>query len=78
MGINNKRIPSAIEVRQIFNETYNVFYRKWTNPNTPYNPDIMMQQAHELNQKYDCDLCRHMIADLIVCIEDEWKRRNSK
>lgn len=69
-------IPSPIEVRQIFNEAYNVFYKKWINSNTPFNADQMMQEARELNQKYDCDLCRHMLADLIVCIEDEYRRRD--
>jgi hypothetical protein len=69
-------IPSPSEVRQIFNETYNVFYKKWINPNTPYDPGLMLQEAHELNQKYDCELCRHMVADLIECIEDEQRRRD--
>lgn len=63
------------DVRQIFNETYNVFYKKWINPNTPYNPDLMLHEARELNHKYDCNLCRNMITDLIVCIEEEWRRR---
>jgi hypothetical protein len=72
----NKKMPSPEEVRAIFNETYNVFYKKWINSNTPFNADAMMQEVHAINQKYDCKLCRHMLVDLIVCIQNEWKRRN--
>ncbi len=64
-------IPSPVKVRQIFNDTYNVFYKKWCNTNTVYNPDLMLHEARELNWKYDCDLCRHITADLIICIENE-------
>ncbi|MGF7145315.1 hypothetical protein HNQ56_003756 [Anaerotaenia torta] len=31
----------------------------------------MMQEAYTLEHKYDCSLCRHMVADLIECIENE-------
>lgn len=75
--VNNK-IPTQIEVRQIFNEAYNVFYKKWTNSITPHDPDQMLREAHELNRKYECELCRHMIADLIECIENEWRYKETK
>jgi len=45
---------------------------------TTDNAGQMLQEAHELNEKYNnCDLCRHMIADLIECIEKEYRRRVS-
>jgi hypothetical protein len=73
MSDNNKNIQSPSEVRQIFNDTYNVFYKKWINPDTVYDPDVMMQEARELDRKYNHQSIVS-IAELIVCIEDE--RRN--
>jgi hypothetical protein len=63
-------IPSPAEVRQIFNDTYNVFYKKWINPDTPYDTEIMLQEARELNRKYEGQKIVN-IAELIVCIENE-------
>jgi hypothetical protein len=77
MADNSKKIPTPTEVRQIFNDTYNVFYKKWTNPNTVYDSAVMMQEAHELDRKYDGQKIVS-IAELIICIENEvLKRRNS-
>lgn len=72
----SKKIPSPEEVRQIFFEVYNSFYRKWINMNMPFDAEKMLQEAHELNSKYDCDLCRYMLTDLIICIQ-EYRRRVS-
>jgi hypothetical protein len=66
-------IPSPIEVRQIFNDTYNVFYKKWINPDTVYDPVVMMQEARELDRKYGGQKVVS-IAELIVCIEDVRRR----
>jgi hypothetical protein len=74
MEDNNKKIPSPPEVRQIMNDTYNVFYRKWTNPDTVYDPDVMMQEARELDRKYNHQSIVS-IAELIICIEEERVRR---
>lgn len=67
------KIPNQTEVRQIFNETYNVFYRKWINPNTPYDAAVMLQEARELNRKYEGQNIVS-IAGLIECIEYERRR----
>jgi hypothetical protein len=69
-------IPSPVEVRQIFNDTYNVFYKKWINPGTPYDPAVMMQEAREFNRKYDGQKIVS-ITELIVCIEEERRKRNA-
>ena len=78
MSENNNGTPNPAEVRQIFHETYNVFYKKWINPDIPYDPVQMMQEAYALEHKYDCSLCRHMIADLIECIENERRSEPSE
>ncbi|MDF2907166.1 MAG: hypothetical protein K0R34_2487 [Herbinix sp.] len=77
MADNNRNIPSHTEVRQIFNDTYNVFYKKWINPDTVYDPAVMMQEARELDRKYNHqDIVN--IAALIECIEAERRRESSE
>jgi hypothetical protein len=70
-------ITSPNEVRQIFNDAYNVFYKKWINPNTVYDPDAMMREARELDRKYDGQKIVS-IADLIICIEDVRRRESNE
>ena len=67
--------PDHETVKQIMNEVYNRFYLKWRKSMTEDNIDQILQEAREINQKYNCDLCRHMVVDLIECIEEEYKRR---
>jgi hypothetical protein len=69
-------IPSPAEVRQIFNDTYNVFYKKWINSDAAYDPAVMLQEARELNQKYEGQKIVN-IAELIACIEKERRRQNN-
>lgn len=63
-------LPNQTEMKQLFNDTYNVFYRKWINPNIPYDANQMMQEARELGQKYEGQKVVN-IAELIACIENE-------
>lgn len=73
-----KTVPSHETIKQIMNEVYNGFYLKWRKIITIDNAGQMLQEARELNKKYNnCDLCRHMLADLIECIEKEYRRRVS-
>lgn len=73
MENNSNNIPTHEEVRNIFNETYNAFYKKWINPNTQYNPELMLQEARELDRKYNHQKIVS-ITELIVCIENERRR----
>ncbi len=73
MSENSNNVPDRTEVRQIMNDTYNVFYRKWINPDTPYDPAVMLQEARELDRKYEGQKIVN-IAELIVCIEEERRR----
>lgn len=70
MSENNNRTPSQAEVRQIFHETYNVFYKKWINPDITYDPEAVIQEARELDNKFGHqDIVN--ITSLIMCIENE-------
>lgn len=78
MENNSNNIPTHEEVRNIFNETYNVFYRKWHTITDPEQWVQLMQDMREIDKKYNCDLCRQMLIELVRVIEDEFKRRDDK
>ncbi len=75
--MTEKRIPSHEEVRQIFNDTYNVFYKKWKDISSPEQWVPLMQDMREIDRKYNCDLCRQILIELVKVIEDEFKRRDT-
>lgn len=73
----NSKIPTHEEVRQIMNEAYNVFYKKWVNPSTQYDPNVMWQEVRAMDQKYDCELCHELLMGLVESIDREIVRRMS-
>lgn len=75
MDKNTNKYPSHEEVRSIFNETYNVFYKKWKDISNPEDWDKLMQDARQLSKKYPYSLCQKILLELIEIIEDEFKRR---
>lgn len=68
-------IPSHEEVRQIFNDTYNVFYKKWKDISSPEQWADLMQDMREINQKYNCDLCRQILLELVKVIEHDFLKK---
>lgn len=70
-----KYIPSHEEVRSIFNETYNVFYKRWKNISNLDDWPRLMQEMHEIDQKYNCDLCRQILLELVVIIQEEFLKK---
>jgi hypothetical protein len=75
MSDNTKKIPTQIEVRQIFNDTYNVFYKKWKDISNPDDWVILAQEMKEIDHRYDCDLCRQILLELVKLIEYEFKSK---
>ena len=69
------RNPTPDEVREIFNEVYNKFYRKYKEANTDEEFKSLIREANELDKKYSFDLCHHMLLDLINIIENNYKER---
>lgn len=78
MSDNNINIPSQSEVRQIFNDTYNVFYKKWKDISNPDDWVILMQEMRDIDNKYQCDLCRQILLELVKVIENEFKSKEVK
>jgi hypothetical protein len=70
------KVPDREAVKQIMNEVYNRYYLKWRNDYTPDKVEQMLQEAYAISKKYDCSLCRTMLAELIICIEEEYRRRD--
>ncbi|HBI73637.1 MAG TPA: hypothetical protein DDY59_10645 [Lachnospiraceae bacterium] len=73
-----KHILSHEEVRNIFNETYNVFYKKWRNISNPDDWPKLMQEMYEIDAKYDCDLCRQILLELVKVMQDEFLKRQGE
>ena len=70
-------IPNQEEVRQIFNDTYNVFYKKWKDISSLEQWVDLIQDMSRINQKYNCELCKQILLELVKVIEDGFKRRVS-
>ena len=69
-------IPSPEEVRQIFNDTYNVFYKKWKDVSSLEQWVNLVQDMSRINRKYNCELCKQILLELVKVIEDGFKRRD--
>lgn len=65
------------QVKDIFNDTYNVFYRKWENASCEEDILQMWEEAKEIKNKYndDYDLCKTILKILSEIIKDDCKRR---
>ncbi|HKL99226.1 MAG TPA: hypothetical protein VJZ06_04915 [Mobilitalea sp.] len=68
-------IPSPEEVRQIFNDTYNIFYKKWKDISTLEQWIDLVQDMSRINQKYNCELCKQILLELVKVIEHGFKQR---
>ena len=65
MGIS----PTREEVKQIFNEIHNVWFKKFKDSKTDEEFQAMVKEAHEINKKYPYKLCENMLFDLANIIE---------
>jgi hypothetical protein len=70
------RILTPLEVREIWNITYNVFYKKWISPETIHDSEVMWQEVREIDRKYNCKMCHEMLMGLVESIDQEIVRRN--
>lgn len=70
-----KNIPTQTEVRQIFHDTYNVFYKKWKDISSAEQWVQLMQDMREIDLRYNCDLCRQILLELVKVIEFEFKSK---
>jgi len=75
MADNRKSIPTPSEVRQIFNDTHNVFYKKWKDISTADQWANLIKDMHEIDSRYQCDLCRQILLELVKVIEHEFKSK---
>lgn len=69
------------QVKEIFWQVYNVYWNKWKNvPLTRYSPewDEIVAEGAELIGKYRCDLCSHMVSDLIQILKERYEAEERK
>lgn len=64
------RNPSPTEVRSIFSDTYN-FYTKWIAVKE-IDWDLLLSESHEIEGKYECELCCKILVELIAVIETNY------
>lgn len=65
--------PSKEEVKQIFNEIHNIWFKKHRDSKTDEEFQSMLKEAHEINKKYPYRLCENMLIDLANIIESNAK-----
>jgi hypothetical protein len=61
-------MPDKEQVRLIFKDTYN-YYLRWKDISNPDDWVILMQEMKEIDHRYDCDLCRQILLELVKVIE---------
>lgn len=75
MSKDTKIIPNHEQIKQIFNDTYNVFYRKWKDISSPEQWVQLMQDMREIDAKYNCNLCRQILLELVKVIQEEFLKK---
>lgn len=68
-------------VKEVFWQTYNDFWNKWKNiPLVRQSPEweAMTAEGREIMEKYHCDLCNHMVSDLIQILKERYEEEERK
>lgn len=68
-------------VKEVFWQTYNDFWNKWKNiPLVRQSPEweAMTAEGREIMEKYHCDLCSHMVSDLIQILKERYEEEERK
>ena len=67
-------MPDQEQVRLIFRDTYNFYLKRKdiTNPDDWVN---LMWDMKEIDHRYECDLCRQILLELVRVIESEFKSK---
>lgn len=63
-------------VKEVFWQAYNDFWNKWKNiPLARQSPEweAMTAEGREIMEKYHCDLCNHMVSDLIQILKERYE-----
>lgn len=77
LSCKDEKTITRSQVKDIFNDTYNVFYRKWENASCEEDILQMWEEAKELKNKHNDDygLCKAILMLLGEIIRDDCKRR---
>lgn len=69
------------QVKEIFWQTYNDFWNKWKNVNlTRQSPewDGIVAEGRALTERFHCDLCSHMVSDMIQILKERYEEKERK
>ena len=69
------------EIREIFDQAYNVFWMKWRDK--PLLPemdmwDLVLLDAGAIMERYNSELCKDMVTALVVELDNRSKEREAK
>jgi hypothetical protein len=67
-------MPDQEQVRCIFRDTYS-FYLKYKDISNPDQWAPLMQEMHQMDKKYSCELCRQILLELVKVIESEFLKK---
>lgn len=69
------------QVKEVFWQTYNVFWNKWKNVKLDRQSpewEEIVAEGRELIGKYHCDLCSHMVSDMIQILKERYEEVERK
>lgn len=69
------------KIKDIFQRCYNKFWCKWREvPLTNDSPewDEIVKEHGEIRKTFDCELCNHIMLDLLEELENRSKEREAK
>lgn len=64
--------PTAEDVRGIFCDVYK-FYLKYKDSKTDEDFQALVKESHEIHKKYDFDMCKDMLLQVIEVIDNNAK-----
>ena len=69
------------EIREIFNQAYNIFWMKWRDK--PLLPemdmwDLVLLDAGAIMERHNSELCKSMVTALVVELDNRSKEREAK
>jgi hypothetical protein len=73
LSFKDKKTITRSQIKDIFNDTYNVFYRKWENASREEDILQMWEEAKALKNKHNDDygLCKAILMILCEIINDD-------
>lgn len=74
MGETVKKYPSPEQMRLIFKDTYS-FYLKWKDVQNGNDWFMVVDESHEIRDKYPFEICEDMLIKIMQVMEHDYAIR---